>query len=295
MSRYLHVLSWAMSGVRSVPELVPFPALSSPLGKINFGGMVRGSKGTGFENYRLYGMYAVVIVTRGRGHYRDLNGYDCRLSVGDLIVVFPEVGHQYGPPEGETWDEVFLAFEGPAFDAWRPEGLSPSKPVWSVGSAARWQRRLFGMLGGEIATRADACRAAGELHLLLAEWLALRKERDTPPWLDAARHALADSMLDPDIGQVARQSGMSIDAFRRAFRAATGEPPARFQRRQRISMAGNILRRQELPLKQIAELLGFCDEFHLSKAFKAQFGVSPRKFRERILKPGIETFSPKLV
>ena len=55
----------------------------------------------------------------------------------------------------------------------------------------------------------------------------------------------------------------------------------------------NLLRRRELTLKQIASMLGFGDEFHFSKAFKSQLGVSPSGFRERILRPGLETFSPK--
>lgn len=282
-----------MSTPRNIPGLVSFPALSTPLGSLNFGGILRRGCGTGFDAYRLYGMYAVVIITRGRGRYRDLKGYECELSAGDLIVVFPEVAHQYGPPDGETWDEIFLAFEGPAFDAWRAEGLNPARPVWAVGEPQRWAKRIQSLLTKEIATRADACKAAGELHTLLSEWLALRDETAVPPWLDAARHALADPMLNRSVETVAQESGVSLDTFRRAFRTATGEPPARFQRRQRIAMGANLLRRRELSIKQIASLLGFCDEFHFSKAFKAQLGVSPSGFRERILKPGIENFSPQ--
>lgn len=283
-----------MSTPRNIPGLVSFPALNTPLGRLNFGGVLRRGCGTGFDAYRRYGMYAVVIITRGRGRYRDLKGHDCELRAGDLIVVFPEVAHQYGPPDGETWDEIFLAFEGPAFDAWRAEGLIPARPVWAVGEPQRWARRINHLLTSEMATRSDSCRAAGELHTLISEWLALREEIAVPPWLDAARHALADPMLNRSVETVAHEAGVSLDAFRRAFRAATGEPPARFQRRQRIAMGANLLRRRELTLKQIAATLGFCDEFHFSKAFKAQLGVSPSGFRERILKSEVETLTPKL-
>jgi AraC-like DNA-binding protein len=282
-----------MSTARNAPGLVSFPALSTPLGRLNFGGILLRGSGTGFDTYRLYGMYAVVIITRGRGRYRDLNGYDCELRAGDLIVVFPEVAHQYGPPVGETWDEIFLAFEGLAFDAWRAEGLSPSQPVWQIGESSQWAHRIRCLLTREIATRSDSCTAAGELHALLSEWLSLREENAVPPWLDAARHSLADPMQNRSVATVAGEAGMSLDTFRRAFRAATGEPPARFQRRQRLAMGANLLRRRELTLKQIASMLGFCDEFHFSKAFKSQLGVSPSGFRERILRPGLETFSPK--
>ncbi len=96
------------------------------------------------------------------------------------------------------------------------------------------------------------------------------------------------------VATVAGEAGMSLDTFRRAFRATKGEPPARFQRRQRLVMGANLLRRRELTLKQIASILGFCDDFHFSKAFKAQHAVSPSGFRERILRLGSETFSPEI-
>lgn len=281
-----------MSTARNAPGLVSFPALSTPLGRLNFGGILLRGSGTGFDAYRVYGMYAVVIITRGSGRYRDLNGNDCELRAGDLIVVFPEVAHQYGPPTGETWDEIFLAFEGSAFDAWRAEGLNPARPVWAVGQPQRWARRIQALLTKKMATRADSCKAAGGLHTLISEWLDLREEVAVPPWLDAARHALADPMLNRSVETVAQEAGVSLDTFRRAFRAATGEPPARFQRRQRIAMGANLLRRRELTLKQIASLLGFCDEFHFSKAFKSQFGIPPNGFREKILRPGLKDFSP---
>ena len=37
-------------------------------------------------------------------------------SAGDLLVVFPEHPHQYGPEAGNEWDEVFIAFKGADFE-----------------------------------------------------------------------------------------------------------------------------------------------------------------------------------
>ena len=35
----------------------------------------------------------------------------------------------------------------------------------------------------------------------------------------------------------------------------------------------------ELRLAEIAAEFGFCDEFHMSRAFKQQFGLSPLQYR----------------
>lgn len=269
-------------GMASRPEIagmIPFPALNTALGRINFGGRLRKADVPAFTGFRRLGMYAVVVLLKGGGRYRDERGADFRLAAGDLIVVFPELGHHYGPEPGDEWEEIFLCFEGAAFDAWRADGLDPAHPVWPVLTPGRWEKQLEALLRHPPATRGEACTALGALHRLIAEWLALRPWTDVPRWLDASRHALAASADGPAIAEVARAAGLGLDGFRRAFRQATGETPAGFRRRQRLAQAAQLLRRPELTLQQIAELLGFCDAFHLSKAFKQHHGKSPQAYR----------------
>jgi AraC-like DNA-binding protein len=237
-------------------------------------------------------MYAVVIVTRGRGHYLDERGFAKDVIAGDLIVVFPDLAHQYGPPPGETWDEIFVAFEGPSFDGWRAAGLDSACPVWFLGSPARWRRHLQQLLHRRIRTRADSCAAVGKLHRLIAEWLSLREIKAAPVWLDAARHDLADPTRGQNLGAIATVAGLSIDSFRREFRAATGDPPARFRLRQRIAAGASLLCRRDLRLKQIAQILNFYDEFHFSKVFKKHYGESPQSYRENVTEPGMAKFNP---
>jgi transcriptional regulator GlxA family with amidase domain len=43
-----------------------------------------------------------------------------------------------------------------------------------------------------------------------------------------------------------------------------------------------MMRRADLSLEMIAGALGFCDAFHLSKAFKACHGLSPAAYRARL-------------
>lgn len=294
-SSFGHVFSWGMDLGRSLPGLVCFPPLGTPIGRLNFGGVLRRGRGTGFDGFRVYGMYAVVIVIRGRGHYRDEHGFAADLTAGDLIVVFPDLAHQYGPPEGETWDEIFVAFEGPSFDAWRAEGLDPAYPVWSLGSATCWIRRLRQLLRRKIRTRADSCAAVGELHRLIAECLSLRQIETSPTWLDVARHDLADPTQGEDLGAIASIAGLSVDSFRRAFRAATGDPPARFRLRQRIAAGASLLHRRDLQIKQIAQMLNFCDEFHFSKVFKKHYGKSPQAYRQSVTDSGMARFNPRAI
>ena len=271
--------------MRSTPArttLYSFPDLETPLGRVHFGGILPGSTGTGLKGFRRYGMYAAVLILRGEGIYRDASRREVRLSAGHVIIVFPELPHHYGPLPGSRWDECFVAFSGAAFDAWRAHGLDPAHPVWALPHFAAERKRLLGILRARPSGLAETTSLAARVHTLLAAWLAQRPSvSPMPPWLEDARQALAAPKDHRPLRAIARCSGLHEDAFRRAFRRATGETPAGFRRRHRLTLATDLLRRPDLSLAQIADSLGFHDAFHFSKQFKAFHGMPPSVFRRQ--------------
>ena len=261
-------------------RLYSFPERETPLGRVHFGGVLPGSTGTGWDGFRKYGMYAAVLITRGCGVYRDASGREIPLEEGSVILVFPEIPHHYGPPPGTRWDEVFVAFSGPAFDAWRGHGLDPAHPVWNLKHPRPETNFLRSLLARPVENLEEAIQQAADVHGMLARWLAQKPdEQGLPLWLEKARRALASIPEHRTVSSVARESGLHADAFRRAFRKWTGETPAGFHRRHRLAMAVDLLRRQEVGLAQIAESLGFHDAFHFSKCFKQAYGTPPSVFR----------------
>lgn len=203
---------------------------------------------------------------------------------GDLIWVFPGVGHAYGPEEGDQWEEIYLVFTGSMFDRWLETGLvNPKRPIWRADPVAAWHRRLNGVIPaqhpiGELA----ALAAAGRLQAVIADLAAQQATPSNAPsaapsWLDAARSRL-ETGDSPEA--VARSLKLGYDTFRKRFAAATGLAPARFQMLRRIEHACTLLRDDSLPLKTIAERTGFADEFHFSKRFRQIVGQPPGQFRD---------------
>ena len=79
--------------------------------------------------------------------------------------------------------------------------------------------------------------------------------------------------------ELAAEAGLSYDTFRRRFTAQVGRPPAAYRTERRLQTAATLLRLTDMTHREIARTLGFADEFHLSRRFRATYGVAPRDYR----------------
>jgi AraC-like DNA-binding protein len=237
---------------------------------------------------RVLGSYTIVLLLEGSGNYRDARGYERSIQPGDLIIIFPELGHHYGPGPGERWTEFYVMFDGPAFDLWRRAGLlDATQPVHALGPAEHWLDQL------EATLQPAALTPGGRMHELSRFFTVLTDKQthagplqDRPPepdWLSQACARLAadlDQPLDP--ASVAQAVGLPYETFRKRFQRATGVSPARFRSIRRIDAACVLLYSPTQTISAIAQKLGFSDEYHFSRRFKQITGLAPREFRRRL-------------
>lgn len=62
------------------------------------------------------------------------------------------------------------------------------------------------------------------------------------------------------------------------FKSTLGTSPMAYLNHYRMTLASDMIRRGDLSVKEIAEAVGFDDQFHFSKAFKKHFNASPREY-----------------
>ncbi|WP_160115693.1 AraC family transcriptional regulator [Bosea lathyri] len=83
---------------------------------------------------------------------------------------------------------------------------------------------------------------------------------------------------DLSLADVAELTGLARHRLIRAFRAETGMTPHAYLVDVRVRRAREQLRRGDKP-GAVAAATGFCDQAHLTRAFKARYGVTPGAFR----------------
>jgi AraC-like DNA-binding protein len=83
-----------------------------------------------------------------------------------------------------------------------------------------------------------------------------------------------------DYAQLADEQSMSLSTLRRRFRDAVGSPIHTYMLQLRMSQARRLLGDSDLPIKQVADQLGYRDVFYFSRQFRQITGVPPAAYRK---------------
>lgn len=278
----------------SVPnEMLRQPSAASHFGRVTMAGRIPGGAGVSFSSMRVLGSYAIVFLYDGCGRYQLSGEPARRCRAGDLLIVFPEIAHGYGPDPGGRWGEIYLVFEGAVFDLWRQQGLiSPGQPILHLPQVRRnakvlWEIARQGRSNNPARQLAQVCR----LQSFLASAISLQAESACsdhsvwPAWVVDTVETMAAEPGKP-AQALAASAGFSYESFRKKFRDITGLSPSRYQDRLTIDLARKLIYEQRLSNKELADQLGFCDEFHFSRRFRLLSGQSPKEFRRSLPKNG---------
>jgi AraC family transcriptional regulator len=79
--------------------------------------------------------------------------------------------------------------------------------------------------------------------------------------------------------QVARECGLSVSHFSRAFHRSAGSAPHGWLLARRVDVAKQKLRDPRMTLAQVALACGFADQSHLTRVFTRLVGTSPGAWR----------------
>jgi AraC family transcriptional regulator len=90
-----------------------------------------------------------------------------------------------------------------------------------------------------------------------------------------------DAESPHSVRELARDAGLSPYYFLRTFHSVTGVTPHQYLRRVRLRQAATRLRIERKKIVDIALDCGFDDISSFNRAFRAEFGVSPRAYRLR--------------
>ena len=152
---------------------------------------------------------------------------------------------------------------------------SPVAALWVTGMAKRLSRRKL------MACIRNLQEAARHIEGKLAKTVApARSGSSRTPCVAAAAAALAARPCEPAAyAALAKACGVSYSTLRTAFRAETGTTLGQYHLGLRLAEACRLLALTGLPITEIADRTGFCNQKHFSSLFKRKIGVAPFAYR----------------
>ncbi len=141
----------------------------------------------------------------------------------------------------------------------------PASGAWQA--AARRQALGFSLLQGLL----SAAQAQPAMRHFL-----LHTERLEPVFAH-----IGENLAQPlELGALAHRANLSVSRFVQVFKAVTGAPPLQYVKHLRLQRALEVLAATDQPIAALGASLGYPDQFHFCRLFKARFGISPRAYRQ---------------
>lgn len=234
------------------------------------------------------GLYELHYFISGEGSFRNGNAV-FSIEPGSLYVTPPGCIHQISATNARkpiTYYALLFTAELDAEVLGLLEGISRKRGAYSIGTS---QRFFFAdLLEKSRSPRPELTKAAN--HGLLAFLYSLdgglpasRAPTDNAHVEKAL--AIMQSAIEGDIelGVLCDRIQLSREHFVRLFSDRMGMPPMRYYSRLKIEAACAMLSSTNLRVKEIADKLGYENQFNFARAFKRVSGMSPTSYRATCL------------
>lgn len=210
------------------------------------------------------------------------------LRAGTLVLVPASQVHACNPARGSAWSYQMLHLDAAWLQSVRGgtgDGVERAEAIRIVSDPAAYRRfcQLNALLFAEVAAPLKEaalvafmsdCDAQAGWQVPALEPPTVLAERIRP----AMARMRATPAACPGLDELAPLAQMSAYQLIRAWRLVTGMTPHAWLLNHHVNLAREGVR-EARPLAALAQELGFADQAHLQRVFKAHAGVTPGGYR----------------
>ena len=235
--------------------------------------------------------YSIGIVGGGKTAFFH-HGITETIQSGDIALINPNEVHACNPVEGHALTYYMLYIQPDfirdiAAELSESQGKPPHFPIPVVQDAPLHKKLIA--LCQLIETGQDDLEAETMLYETLLEVIQKYGDFISPlparvsksgASIAAAQQFLMEHLFDKiTLEELASHSGLSPYHFLREFRKQYGMPPHSYQLQQRINEAKRLLAKGT-SIADTAMQVGFADQSHFTRKFKALVGTTPRQYQD---------------
>ena len=233
-----------------------------------------------------HGEYSVGIVDQGSATFHHPSGPH-NVKAGSVVLIEPDVVHSCNPVSGHIWSYRMLFIEA----TWLHNAVMQALGLVTPPDGLEFMSRCIeapsiALLVDQLCQPFDSASAARALAMELPTWLAGLARAGKPVDCTHVPSELVPAVVTMQtecenhitVRGLADTCGMSNSQFIRRFQAAFGMTPGRYLQNLRINGARRLLS-QGVALADAAHTMGFADQAHMQRAFKAHHAMTPGDYR----------------
>lgn len=217
-----------------------------------------------------------------------LDGKKTKVSAGEIFIMQRGCDSGFTTSADEYYEKMTLCISGTILDL-LVESLHlnavPKITLSHVEEAKRRFREIERLLREKVpGTERLLTEKTFNLFLFLEEENRETRNRTYPRPLRKALEFLHGNYTRGHFGMgaVAEVAGVSTPTLIRMFRTCLGKSPMEHVTEMRMELAKTLLESTGLPVKEIAERVGYNDPLYFSNAFRNYVGISPRAYRASV-------------
>lgn len=210
------------------------------------------------------------------------NGKRHTARQGDMYILPPGSDHYYFSGTEHPWQKIWFNADGDIItgllSVYNPRGIVVFSNVQTGGD---FIRRIHAALT-EKETAQEQHAAAACILLQLLQFLFERYDQTAQREEIVRLKSYIETHLSEKITvqTLATRVYLSPSQVNRIFKKETGQSPYDYILTRRLERAKLLLHSTPLHIREISEVLGFCDEHYFAVIFKSKVGKTPSEYRD---------------
>lgn len=231
--------------------------------------------------------YLIHFVVSGKGVFY-CGPHKHVVENGQIFVIFPDTIVKYQADANDPWHYMWVGFSGDeAKDILSGAGITLSNPVLTMKDPDTVRELLSSMPSERSADMKNNLFFTAKLYEFMSLMLdssSLPEKKENAYLTTATRYIKAYYSEDITVDKIASHVGVSRKYLFIIFKNSLGVSPKDYIVDYRIKKAREFLLNEELTIGSIAYSVGYSDPLNFSKIFKKKTGVSPKEYRQQLLK-----------
>lgn len=204
------------------------------------------------------------------------------------FMIFPNQITTYVADKQLPWEYVWLEFDGLRVKSLLDTiGLSLDKPVYHARNKSLREDMANEMLYISRHKDASPFHLIGHLYLFLDYLLRSAADEQLEHGSKLREFYIHEALTyiehnfqnEITIEDIAGVCGLNRTYFGKIFKEALGKTPQEFLLNYRMLKAAELLKLTSLSIGDVGLAVGYANQMHFSRAFKNNYGISPREWR----------------